>query len=540
MTSRLISRSGLAVIRLAAFTSVLGAATTLATAQVAPGVPGQCPPVHTQVGVHKEFVGTSLAAQGDQCFFGHRNSATVGFYEKREDESWFRRDLVGTSGLSPDSFGYSVDFVGSTAIVGDPWDTSLVCCLGQGAAAILDWDAAKEEWTPAINLLPPPAQGATFGYDVALSDDETLAVVGSIGVQSSAGAAHVYRLDAGTWVPDAVLSPAGLTVFDRFGHSIAIGDGRIFVGAPSGVEFTGTGFGKVWVFEDSGSGWVDVQALEPAVPEDQDYFGHDVRYENGRLFVGARGRDPWGAVFVFEHDGSSWNEVDTITASSTNPVGWFGRALDADGDRLAVGAKGRAYLFEHDGSEWVQTHRVGDPTLHEFSEFGVSVAFYDDGLLVGANRWDYNDPFEFPDDVGGVFSFDLTDVGNKLVACGHRVSVGDGGSERLVLAAPASAGATYWILGSATGFGPTPLGLVDLPLTVDVYMLETIINPNGGVLPNGLGSLDANGVAEADFVLPTGLNPGLVGLVLHHAFLIATAEDGIVKASNAVSIELID
>jgi hypothetical protein len=111
------------------------------------------------------------------------------------------------------------------------------------------------------------------------------------------------------------------------------------------------------------------------------------------------------------------------------------------------------------------------------------------------------------------------------------VSVGAGGVQTLcVNAGPAHAGKVYWTLGSLSGTSPgLALPGAVVPLNFDVYLQLSLLHPNTGTLPNGLGLLDASGRATVTFVLPPGLLPGLVGGHADHAY-------GVIQGMAAVAV----
>jgi hypothetical protein len=116
-----------------------------------------------------------------------------------------------------------------------------------------------------------------------------------------------------------------------------------------------------------------------------------------------------GAVFVFTHNGTAWQQQAYVKASNTGSSDGFGRALalSADGNSLAVGAPqegsnatgidgnqadnsvffgGAVYVFERSGGQWAQQAYVKSSNTTAFQEFGTRVALAGDGntLAVGA------------------------------------------------------------------------------------------------------------------------------------------------------------
>lgn len=119
------------------------------------------------------------------------------------------------------------------------------------------------------------------------------------------------------------------------------------------------------------------------------------------------------------------------------------------------------------------------------------------------------------------------------------VSVFEGGAQILSLDAGAiNAGRTYLMLGSFAGTTPgIQLLGTPVPLNLDAYLLFTFATPNTPLLRNSLGMLDANGRARVTFELPPIADPSLVGLVVHHAYVVSDS-GAVVGASNAVPVTL--
>jgi len=122
------------------------------------------------------------------------------------------------------------------------------------------------------------------------------------------------------------------------------------------------------------------------------------------------------------------------------------------------------------------------------------------------------------------------------------LSLGTGGRVDFTLnAGPVNAGMLYFLLGSMTGTAPgTPFGSVVLPLNSvnDPWFQLTSALFNPAMLQNTLSFLDGQGRAAAALVAPP-LPPSLLGLQLHHAYLVIDL--GALQArsaSNAVPLVL--
>ena len=75
-----------------------------------------------------------------------------------------------------------------------------------------------------------------------------------------------------------------------------------------------------------------------------------------------------------------------------------------------------------------------------------------------------------------------------------------------------------------------------LPLNPDFYFLYTLLVPEPPHFPGSVGLLDLQGQASAVLTFPTGGDPGLAGVVLHHAWVGPPSVPQF--ASNSVALTL--
>jgi hypothetical protein len=131
------------------------------------------------------------------------------------------------------------------------------------------------------------------------------------------------------------------------------------------------------------------------------------------------------------------------------------------------------------------------------------------------------------------------DMGVAMYGDVHEVSIRTGGTQSLTVnAGKAHANRLYWIFGSVTGTSPgvNLLG-VHIPLNPDLYSNVAMANVNTTVFTKFRGSLDANGLATASFVVPANL-PLPAGFTFHHAYVVYDASGRLYMASNAVPLRL--
>ena len=122
------------------------------------------------------------------------------------------------------------------------------------------------------------------------------------------------------------------------------------------------------------------------------------------------------------------------------------------------------------------------------------------------------------------------------------LSASTGGAQTLALDARLEhAGRPYLFLGSLSGSLPgAPVDGQVLPLNFDGYTALGLLAPNVPPLASSLGVLDAQGRGLAGFTLFPGYPPSVVGLALHHAYVVldpATAE--VRLASNAARLDVV-
>lgn len=116
-------------------------------------------------------------------------------------------------------------------------------------------------------------------------------------------------------------------------------------------------------------------------------------------------------------------------------------------------------------------------------------------------------------------------TGSPLLLLPAFVSTSLGGSVQIQIdVGPAGAGNTYLAIASVSGTSP---GFVwqpgfPVPLNVDAVTSLLAADPNGGLLSQGLGQLDANGRATAVFSIPPVVLQFLAGLQIQWSFLSET------------------
>lgn len=300
-------------------------------------------------------------------------------------------------------------------------------------------------WSFESQLIPPAAlpTDATgeFGSAIALHGDT--AVVGNP-IPDSKGQVHVYEFSGNSWQHvTRFLRADGLSPFDRsadFGRTVAVSGDVIVAGDPSAKPPSMETEGMVFGYRKTDGQWVEDGRLAPPAGPLPYALGQSLALQDGRAFVGAD-----RAVHIFERTPAGWVQSARLTAPVFAELP-FGAPLAVSGETLAVGtsdffgnSNGAVHLFREEAGAWNHQARLAvpghQPHLTEEPSFGGSVALSGDLCLVGATRLvpsgiaDYGAVIAFTR-TGGVWTreadlFAATGTGESVALAGGFAFVGD-------------------------------------------------------------------------------------------------------------------
>jgi hypothetical protein len=153
----------------------------------------------------------------------------------------------------------------------------------------------------------------------------------------------------------------------------------------------------VYVFTRSGSTWLQLQEL--TAPVGATSFGWSVALsaDGSTALIGAPSNTSQTDAYVFTLSGSTWSQQQVLEASVIVANYNFGLsvALSADGSTALIGAsaknssQGAAYVFTRSGSKWSQQQELtASDSVAAQNDFGLSVALSADGntALIGASN----------------------------------------------------------------------------------------------------------------------------------------------------------
>ncbi len=314
----------------------------------------------------------SLVVGASSDAVGGKKTGTATVYRRVGGVWTFHETLAPFDGDGGDLYGDELVLQGDLLMVGARRHA------GTGAVFVYRWDGSNFLFEQKLT----PSDGGNqdnFGFAIDLEGE--VAVVGADDNDEQgdrAGAAYVFRHNGSTWAEEAKLVaevtppnalPKEATGF-RFGRSVAIEGATLLVGAFQADD----NFGRAYVYEYDGAHWVETHELLPNAQGDPVEFGRSVALENGVAFVGAQHqRLPGvginaGAVYVYEFDGTLWNEVQFLQPPELIRRDNFGHELDVLDDQLVVRTAPLnhtpyTYLFQRVEGTWTRIRRMFDPSV---------------------------------------------------------------------------------------------------------------------------------------------------------------------------------
>lgn len=297
---------------------------------------------------------------------------------------------LAASGLEADTeFGIGLDISGNFAVVGAIFDDILFGGASAGSARVYTFNGTS--WSPSATLLSPdvfPFQ--RFGMNVAVSGDRIVVGAGTIDEACADdpdcdhGIAYVYVFNGATWGFDQALDANVTSAESHFGTRVDIDGDRVIVGARSDDNANGDRAGAAHIFEYTplfGGVWFESEKLVASDGDNFDEFGSDVAVSGAWAIVGADSDEGGGSAYIFEDTGSDW-----VQRAKLQPVGLpatadFGYSVAIEGNFAVIGAPdfgqgpGAVYVFERFGAlGWLQTGKLEAHDGVDGDSFGSSVS----------------------------------------------------------------------------------------------------------------------------------------------------------------------
>jgi hypothetical protein len=357
---------------------------------------------------------------GSQADNSADNTGAV-YVFSRSGTTWTQQEYIKASNAETvDEFGTSLDLSddGNTLVVGAPNEDSNATGVGGSQAdnsstfsgAVYVFTRAGTVWSQQAYIKASnTGDSDLFGLTLSISGDgNTLAVGayredgGGVGINPAdsdtatfSGAAYVYVRSAGVWSFQAYIKSSNSESFDGFGWSQALSyDGNTMLVTAYGemsnatgvdgdqTDNTISGAGAAYLFERSGSTWLQTHYIKASNPDIGDRFGDrcDMSNDGSKMLISAQfeqsaatglngnqvdnSLSQAGAAYMFVKVAGVWSQRLYIKASNTEFADRFSAdvKLNASG---TVGAFGASYEDSN------ATGVGGDQTNNSANEAGA-------------------------------------------------------------------------------------------------------------------------------------------------------------------------
>src|SRR5579871_392822 len=304
---------------------------------------------------------------------GRANSKGSAFVYATSGTSWVQQALlIAADGATGDKFGSSVAVSGDSAIVGAPDKGGTFTPIGAAYTFI----RSGATWTQQAKLQSSDGGGA-FGYSVGLSG--TTAIVGEIFNSQLKGAAFIFVRSGATWTPQATLTASDIAIGVEFGTSVAISGTSAVSGSPLNTSQQGAAY----VFAQSGAAWTQQAEIVPADATSGDAFGNALSVSGETALVGAGSKGSnTGAAYVFVRSATdgTWSQQAKLTVPGLTSGASFGESVSLSGDTALIGASLAAYVFVRSGTSWSMQTKLTPSDAP--ANFGFAVALDGDTAVV--------------------------------------------------------------------------------------------------------------------------------------------------------------
>jgi hypothetical protein len=313
------------------------------------------------------------------------------------------------SGSSTQRFGLALAIDGDEMAIGGPYNDT--AAGDAGSVWVWRWDATLGAWQMEQQIFASDAESlAHFGASVAIRGD--LLVVGSpqknTTLGSDGGQVYVFRYDATNhvWNEEQRLVQSSGAPSDAFGTSVAVSGDVLLGGAPMSDTTAGGNSGSAFVFryQNSTVKWLEETQLIDPDGASNDHAGTCVVWDGTSAAVASPDstenvKGDAGSIGIWNVSGTTWTQVQELTATTPQTSAHFGVRVRLYGDRLSATApdedesagvtnSGAVHLFRLVSGTFAFEQRLTEPVPVAGARFGSDVATSDCLVVVGAMQDD--------------------------------------------------------------------------------------------------------------------------------------------------------
>ncbi len=308
-----------------------------------------------------DYFAWSVAIHGDTIVAGSPGDGTMAYQAgglyvyTRTGSTWSESHRIYAPAPSSfTSFGFTVALDGNTLLTAD--GTSFYSYARSGSnwvlqqtfgsqtapgSMLLDGDdlITGRGSTGLLNHFTRLGSNWSLAGTISTSDGAplraALSLEGDLLAAGSSESAYIFQRSGTTWVQSARIEAPDPSPGDRFGDSVALQGDSIVVGAPADDDL-GDESGSVYVFERSGTRWVPTaKLLDPAGAPNR-FFGYRLLMREGTLSIA----DRFARIRTYSRSNGEWTERAVF-----DPTDAYLYSLATDGTRIAVGAGGSDQIF---------------------------------------------------------------------------------------------------------------------------------------------------------------------------------------------------
>ncbi|KAJ5069909.1 hypothetical protein M0811_11421 [Anaeramoeba ignava] len=309
------------------------------------------------------------------------------------------QNLTAIDGASNDQFGWEVSIYDNFIIVGSPY-ASVGSNSSQGKAYVFNFNGTN--WN--LFQILTASDGASANYfGIGVSILKNYIVVGAstatVGSNPSQGKAYVFNFNGTYWNQSQILVASDGGPYDGFGKSVGIAENFIIVCSPYATIDWRSCQGKAYMFNYDGKYWNQSQILVASDGDAQNNFGNSVSITQNYIVIGAYNayvgsNNSQGKAYVFNSNGTYWNQLQILIASDGASYDLFGRSVSNSENFIIVGAnnaqfgnnsgQGKAYMFNFNGTYWDEHQIVSSSDGDPYDQFGCSCSVWGNSLIVGS------------------------------------------------------------------------------------------------------------------------------------------------------------
>ncbi len=336
-----------------------------------------------------EMFGYSIAMSGNYAVIGapgYNNDRGRAYLYEFSGGAWNPVAVLSPSDPlnGAGEFGKSVAMQGDTIIVSAPRSSSSyyskLYLFAKPAAGWVDT-------TESAQIALPSRKTDAVGISMSWVGDDLVTGVLTTRTKSMDGMAYVLHRTADTFsVVDSIFPPVP-TAFANFGKAVAVENDVMVIGEPGYNKP-----GRAYLYERSGGVWALTDTLLASEESNYSDFGASIAISNGVIAVASPylPSNTHGGVFVFENSGSAWVETAKLTFKGNNHNGGLmgNSGLAFEGNHIVVGVPGYYYtypetkvgttvLFKKPAGGWANDTtgvELSSITQIQDDEFGFSVA----------------------------------------------------------------------------------------------------------------------------------------------------------------------